>query len=113
METKEISATTNMNNESSLELAGNFHSGSGENQLVNAEEAETLNSSDQTQEASHGSAGPANMLMGALWCIGGIVVTAWSYSAVQETGGHYIIAWGAVVFGGYQFLKGLFQTIAG
>lgn len=50
-----------------------------------------------------------NMVVGALWCIGGIVVTAATYSAVKDTGGHYFIAWGAIVFGGIQFFKGLFQ----
>lgn len=50
-----------------------------------------------------------NMAVGALWCIGGIAVTAYTYSlaAASPTGGHYLIAWGAILFGGIQFLKGL------
>jgi len=51
-------------------------------------------------------------MVGALWCIGGLIVTAVSYSAVKDSGGTYIVAWGAVVFGGWQFLKGLFKVIA-
>lgn len=47
-----------------------------------------------------------DMLYGALWCIGGLVVTAISYNSASE-GGSYRIFWGAVVFGGYQFIKGL------
>jgi hypothetical protein len=39
-----------------------------------------------------------DMLYGALWCIGGIVAT------VADIG---YIFWGAIVFGGYQFFKGL------
>ena len=39
-----------------------------------------------------------DMLYGALWCIGGIVAT------IADIG---YIFWGAIVFGGYQFFKGL------
>lgn len=51
-----------------------------------------------------------DLKVGALWCIGGIIVTAVTYSnaTASPSGGHYIIAWGAILFGGIQFLKGLF-----
>ena len=49
--------------------------------------------------------------VGALWCIGGIAVTAGTYAAVANTGGTYFIAWGAMLFGGLQFLKGIFRAI--
>ncbi len=39
-----------------------------------------------------------DMIYGALWCIGGIVFT------ISDVG---YIFWGAIVFGGVQFLKGL------
>jgi len=51
-----------------------------------------------------------NMLYGALWCIGGLLVTGVSYAVAIE-GGSYFITWGAVVFGGWQFLKGLYQKV--
>lgn len=51
-----------------------------------------------------------NMVVGGLWCVGGIVVTAVSYSSA-EPGGTYIITWGAVLFGAIQFLKGFFQLL--
>lgn len=51
-----------------------------------------------------------NMLYGALWCIGGIIVTGITYAIASEGGG-YLITWGAVVFGGWQFLKGLYQKV--
>jgi len=54
-----------------------------------------------------------NMLYGAIWCIGGIVVTAATYSSASSRGGTYIVAWGAIAFGGFQFLKGLFQLLRG
>jgi hypothetical protein len=50
-----------------------------------------------------------NIVVGALWCVGGIIVTAATYNAVKDTGGTFLIAWGAILFGGIQFLKGLIQ----
>lgn len=54
-----------------------------------------------------------NMVVGALWCIIGIVVTVVTYlaAASSPTGGRYLIAWGAILFGGIQFLRGLFQVL--
>lgn len=54
-------------------------------------------------------AGKKNMLYGALWCIGGIVVTAVTYSAASG-GGTYIVTWGAIVFGTIQFFRGRAQS---
>lgn len=49
------------------------------------------------------------MIYGAVWCIGGLLVTGVSYIAAVSSpfGGHYIIAWGAVVFGAVRFIEGL------
>ena len=55
-------------------------------------------------------AGKKNMLHGALWCIGGVVVTAVTYQAVAGAGGTYIIAFGPIIFGAIQFFRGLAQT---
>jgi hypothetical protein len=56
-------------------------------------------------------AGQKNMLYGALWCVGGIVVTALTYGAAAGAGrGRYIVAWGAILFGGIQFVRGLIQS---
>ena len=55
--------------------------------------------------------GQRNMAVGALWCIGGLVVTAATYSSAASSGGSYIVAWGPVLFGGWQFLKGFFQYV--
>jgi Bacterial SH3 domain len=52
------------------------------------------------------------MLHGALWCIGGILVTTITYSLASDHGGTYLIAWGPVIFGGWRFLKGLFRSVA-
>ncbi|MFW6169074.1 MAG: hypothetical protein ACODAD_01200 [Planctomycetota bacterium] len=56
------------------------------------------------------SAGRNNMMYGALWCIVGTVVTVVTYSAAASGGGGtYVVAWGAIVFGAIQFLRGLTQ----
>ena len=55
-------------------------------------------------------AGRSNMLFGALWCIGGIIATVMSYNAASG-GGTYIVAWGAVLYGAVQFIKGVGQVI--
>jgi hypothetical protein len=58
------------------------------------------------------AAGRKNMLYGGLWCIGGIVVTALSYQAAANAGGgRYILAWGAILFGGIQFFRGMIQSL--
>ena len=52
-----------------------------------------------------------NMIVGGLWCVGGILVTAVTYNMAASSpgGGHYFVAWGAILFGGIQFFKGLAQ----
>ena len=58
------------------------------------------------------AAGRKNMLYGALWCIGGTVVTALSYQAAANAGGgKYVLAWGAILFGGIQFFRGMIQSL--
>jgi hypothetical protein len=51
-----------------------------------------------------------DMLYGALWCIGGSVITAITYSAASN-GGRYMVFWGAIIFGAVQFFKGLFASM--
>ena len=49
-----------------------------------------------------------NMLVGGLWCAGGIIVTGFTYAAASgRGGGSYVVAWGAIVFGAIQFFRGL------
>lgn len=58
-------------------------------------------------------AGNKNMLYGALWCVGGLVVTVWTYSAAASSGGGtYVVAWGAILFGAIQFFRGVYQAMS-
>lgn len=49
-----------------------------------------------------------NMVIGGVVCAIGIAVTVATYMAASG-GGTYVVAWGAIVFGGIQFFKGLAQ----
>jgi hypothetical protein len=78
---------------------------------LSAETAATVaNTVEQNRvEALRGRA-QKSMTYGLLWCIGGIAVTAYTYRfAAGNGGGRYVIAWGAILFGGIQFLRGLAQ----
>lgn len=57
-------------------------------------------------------AGQRNMLFGAIWFLGGVAVTVASYNAAAggAGGGRYVIAWGAIVFGAIQFVRGMVQA---
>jgi hypothetical protein len=54
-------------------------------------------------------AGYRNMAIGGLVCLVGAIATAASFGAAQA-GGTYIIFWGAIIFGGVQFFRGLTQA---
>lgn len=51
-----------------------------------------------------------NMAIGGVICAIGLVISIGSYQAAASSpsGGSYVVAWGAVIFGGYQFLRGFF-----
>lgn len=66
----------------------------------------------QAQSKAKQEAGRKNMLYGALWCIGGLAVTFFSYQSATNGGGKYVIAWGAVIFGAIQFFQGLGQSMS-
>lgn len=60
----------------------------------------------RVQEQEQESDGHTDMAVGALICIGGIIITAATYSAASG-GGTYVVAWGAIIFGAIRFFKGL------
>jgi hypothetical protein len=48
------------------------------------------------------------MLRGGIVCVAGIVVTGATYLAASgPRGGTYVVAWGAILFGGLRFVRGL------
>jgi hypothetical protein len=66
--------------------------------------------SPEMQQAEAGDRGLPHLKVGLAWLVGGLVVTAVSF-AVAEDGGTYVLAWGAVLFGGLQALRGLLRYL--
>ncbi len=56
------------------------------------------------------AAGRKNIVVGFAWCAVGIAVTVISHESASP-GGRYVIAWGAVVFGAAQCLRGIGQVL--
>ncbi len=53
--------------------------------------------------------GSRNMMIGGIICLVGIVITFGTLMSASG-GGRYVIAWGAIIFGGIQFFRGLAQS---
>ena len=68
------------------------------------EEYSAKASEENTEEAMR------NMAIGGAVCLIGLFVTIVSYQNAAG-GGRYVLAWGAILFGGFQFFKGLFQLM--
>lgn len=52
----------------------------------------------------------AKMILGAVICIGGILVTVCTFVAAETSGGDsYVIAWGAIISGGIVFVRALWR----
>ena len=81
-----------------------------ENGLSSEDADVVINNLQNQYNKEKKEAGNKNMLYGALWCVGGILVTVLTYSAASN-GGTYVVAWGAVIFGAIQFFKGVFQRL--
>ncbi len=59
------------------------------------------------------AAGRKSMAVGSLWATGGLILTVITYLMQTTTGGTYIIAWAAVIFGVIQVVQGLMQYYSG
>src|SRR5262249_55721879 len=47
------------------------------------------------------------IIRGTAWLLGGLIVTAVTYSAARSGGGTYVVAWGAIAFGVVQLFQGV------
>jgi hypothetical protein len=56
--------------------------------------------------------GAKNMGFGALWAIGGTVVSLVTMEMAHD-GGTYYVFWGAVIYGVFLFIRGLVQFLSG
>ncbi len=57
--------------------------------------------------------GTGDMVIGGLVCVIGIVITVASYTSASNDphGGTYVVAWGAILFGGIQFCRGIYLAM--
>ncbi len=62
---------------------------------------------EQQIKSAKKSRASKDMIFGALWCVGGLIVTAVTYSSASSGGGTYVVAWGAIIFGAIQFFRGV------
>lgn len=74
---------------------------------------ETMNELTPSPEARRELARKSQRKMkyGCLWFLGGATFTLFTYLLAREQGGVYCIAWGAMLFGLLDFLRGLFGWI--
>jgi hypothetical protein len=78
--------------------------------LDTAEAAGVVDELKRVKAETRKVAAQKNMFYGAFWCIGGIAVTVLTYqTAADMGGGRFIIAWGAMLVGAIQFLRGVTQ----
>jgi hypothetical protein len=70
--------------------------------------ASTAAREDRDSEALR-SQGARNLFFGLLWCTGGVALTLWSYQSAYASrgGGRYVVAYGAIIAGIAQALRGL------
>jgi len=80
---------------------------------LDAESAATVVSNlEQLKARAHREAGRRMILTGVFFGIAGLVVTTLTYSmAASVGGGTFIIAWGAILFGGIEFVRGFIELL--
>lgn len=59
-----------------------------------------------------GMGGKGDAIVGALFFFGGLIITLVTYSSA-EGGGSYVVAWGAILFGFIQMVRGLSNIDSG
>lgn len=67
---------------------------------------QVVNRLSQARTQAHSNASFNRMARGGIIFLIGAAVTLATYSAAQG-GGTYVVAWGAILFGGFDFLAGL------
>lgn len=57
-----------------------------------------------------GSAAQKDLIFGAVWLFGGLIVTAVSYSAASQGGGSYVVTTGAIAYGLVRLIRGALRA---
>jgi hypothetical protein len=77
---------------------------------LNPEQAQiVIQKLHQVRTKTRREAAMGEMLIGGGVCVIGLIVTIGSFSTASSSpsGGTYVIAWGAIIFGAIQFFRGL------
>ncbi len=71
---------------------------------------DTIIANIQQQREANLKAAKRNIAFGAVWLLGGLIVTIGSYAlAVAANGGRYVATYGLIIFGAIQLIIGLVQ----
>jgi len=54
--------------------------------------------------------GGGDIAIGLLFLIGGIIVTVVSYSSASESGGRYVVTYGAIIYGIFKIFSGIAKS---
>ncbi len=71
--------------------------------------AGTMFPTSQDLAAERRKQGGRELAIGAVLLIIGIVITAGTYNAVKDSGGHYIMAYGPIAVGVINIIRGLYH----
>ena len=52
-----------------------------------------------------------NIILGIILLVGGLLFTVLTYNQAMESGGYFFIAWGAIIAGGIEIIRGLIDMI--
>lgn len=74
--------------------------------IQDAEKLVNLTVDEKRKEKTKKEKAKNDILYGTLWCGGGLLVTAITYFNASG-GGRYYVTYGAIIYGGYQLIKGL------
>jgi len=79
--------------------------------VYNLQEKLGLNQYSESSSASDSDSNMKDIAIGALILMIGIVVTFVSYSSASSGGGgRYVVAYGAIIYGGIKMLMGIFSS---
>lgn len=65
---------------------------------------------DDIRNSAIKNAARAEFVKGLLWLVGALAISGITYAAA-DPGGSYMLFWGAALYGGYRFLRGLYYFV--
>lgn len=94
-----------LNNSNTTNQSEEFNYNYTYNQKYTAEDINLLIKLFHQQAAPYKQQALTALLKGLGWLVLGVLVTWFSYSMADQTGGTYFVFYGAIIFGGWQAIK--------